>query len=178
MKAKYCIIIILFIILFSTGIIGYYYYDLSRKTMPSTHVYIESKEFTDWITDDLKVDWVPTYIIIKNNNVIGKFKGGIDLETFNGLYAVSIVNSENESNNIALPDKEITNINGQISKITDIFNNGTYILEISWLDCKDCKFQDEHYTNDIYKKYGTKYIYRYYIKTELKDLEEKYNVRR
>ena len=54
-----------------------------------------------------------------------------------------------------LPEIEITNIDNQTTMANNTFGNGLIILEISWIGCPDCEYQDENFTYDVYMKYGT-----------------------
>ena len=132
---------------------------------------MHDSEFDTWLKENIGLSWVPTYVIINDNKVIGMIKGGIPEESFTGQLGSYLVYNQAIAE---LPNISVTNLAGERKPVSDYFGQGMYILEISWIDCHDCIEQDEKYTTDVYKKYGTDIIYRYYIKSELGKVEEKY----
>ena len=124
-----------------------------------------------WLKEDLGIDWVPTYVIINNRQIIGAIRGGIPLEQFSSQLALLV------SYNIPikeLTDLEVTDLTGNRRQFSGIFGDGLYVLEISWAQCKDCQEQDEKFTKRIYKEYGTDIFYRYYIRTEKNEVQGNY----
>ena len=158
-------------------VIGFMIYN-NRKTMPLSHVYVcdnpeEDSEFDKWIRNEAMVDWVPTYVIIKNGYVIGTIKGGISQKQFSSRLATVLIQGTPYAE---LPDIEISNLKDEKHSLKSIMTgDDVYILEISWIDCKDCKFQDDNYTDEIYLRYSTKMIYRYYIRSDKDKVLDKYN---
>ena len=150
----------------------------SYKSKPveldNSHIYVCDNpeylsDFDTWIKEDLGVSWVPSYIIVKDGFVIGAFDGCIDTETFDDkLGTVLAMNLQFEE----VPNLEISNIEDNRVNANELFRAGTYIIEVHLYGCKDCEYQDEHYTKDIYKKYGTQLFYRYYIKSAVSDVQE------
>lgn len=152
-------------------------YMTKRAEMPTSHVYVcdnpeHKSDFDNWLKDDVGLDWVPSYVIIKDGVVIGSFKGDIDESTFSTQLATcSAYNLEVTK----LPNYEITNLDGERKVVTDIFTSGIYVLEVAWIDCPDCIHQDDNYTNTIYNKYGTSKFYRYYVRSTADPVKEKYS---
>ena len=112
------------------------------------------------------------HIVIKDGYVIGAFDGCIPLSEFDSQLGTALALSIPV---LKLPDYYIYDLDNSPHKVSDKFSNGFYILEIVWADCKDCIYQDEHYTNDIYKKYSNGIIYRYYIKTDKEQVNNLYS---
>lgn len=158
--------------------IGKKYYMEYRSTMPTSHVYVcdnpkHDSDFDAWLKETVDVNWVPTYVIIKNQTVIGSFPGDIDKEEFSTKVALCA----NFNAEVAkLPDLEISNINDERKSLKEIFSgDATYILEVHWFDCEDCEHQDQYFSKEIYSKYSTSNFYRYYIKSEKDDVSAKYS---
>ena len=150
-----------------------------NSTMPTSHIYVcddpnTKNDFDNWLSDDLELNWVPTYLVIKNNQVLGAFPGDIPVDEFTSNLTMCILL---DSPTKTLPNTSITNIDGKTNYLSNIFKNtdDIYILEIHWIDCKDCIHQDDNYTNDIYETISTKNIYRYYVKSDKNKVVEKYN---
>lgn len=179
-ETKRCVLIASFILIFTCAyIIGYKYYINKMSILDQSHVYVcdnpkEKSKFDLWLTDTVGIDWVPSYIIIKNNYVIGAFNGCIEKDLFTLQFSTALALNINF---VELPNYQITNLNGDRQYLTDIFNkkDTVYIVEIHLLTCKDCIYQDEHYTDDIYNEYTTTNIYRYYIKSEFNEVFDKYS---
>ena len=175
MRTKHAIIVLIITVLLSVATIVFYFYNKDRVTIPTNHVYLESEEFTGWMKEELNLNWAPTYLIIKDGKFISSIKGGIPVNTFESAYASAIA----DNNTIKeVPSIEITNIDNQTNNVSELFKNGVYILEISWVDCPDCIFQDENFTKDVYRKYGVKKIYRYYVNSSPDQVIEKYKKER
>ena len=177
MKKKLKFIILTIFIIASILAILFSLY-IKRVDMPTSHVFVcdnpkHHSDFDNWLSYDLKIDWVPNYIIINNSKVIGAIKGDISEKEF--TYKVNNLLSFNYEYS-DLPDFKINNLNSEYKTLKDIMNNsGFYILEISWLGCKDCEHQDKYYTKSIYAKYSTNSIYRYYINSEYNDVKKLYD---
>lgn len=166
----------LVVLLVSAIIVEPIIYKKVNSKMPTSHVYVCDNpsylsEFDTWLKE--KISWVPSYLIVKNGYIIGAFDGCIAESHFTSTLGTVL------SLNLPfyeLPAFQITNLNNERKYLKDIFNepNTYYIFEIHWLTCKDCIYQDENYTQDIYEKYGTKHIYRYYLRSEFNDVLNKY----
>lgn len=136
--------------------------------MPASHIFVCDNpnvefrsEFDLWLKNELKIEHVPTYVIIQDGYVIGIFDGCIDEYDFSSK--LSMAASYNIQFN-KIPDYKIENLNNERVSASEVFGKpGLYVLEISWIECEDCKYQDEHFTDSIYKKYTTNNIYRYYV---------------
>lgn len=165
------IIAAVIVVLIASCFIFYKVKTKQRTTMPTSHVYIESEEFTTWLEDNIGLNWAPTYIIIKNNRVIGSIKGGIPEKQFTSQLGTILASDFNMAD---LPEIEITNIDNQTTMANNTFGNGLIILEISWIGCPDCEYQDENFTYDVYMKYGTSVIYRYYINSSPNEVIAEY----
>jgi len=159
--------------------VGIMIYQYNVSQMPTSHVFVCDNpnaefrsDFDLWIKDELGITWVPSYIVIQDGYVVGIFDGNIDVYDFTDKLSISA------SYNIPfskVPDYYIENLDGERLKASDIFGNeGLYILEISWITCDDCIYQDEHYTDSIYEKFTTNHIYRYYVLSDRKKVEEYY----
>ena len=169
-------IAILLLLLFFGYYIGYSY-ETRRITLPKSHVFVcdnpkHLSDFDTWLKEDCNITWVPSYIVIKDGYVIGAFDGCIPLSEFDSQLGTALALSIPV---LKLPDYYIYDLDNSPHKVSDKFSNGFYILEIVWADCKDCIYQDEHYTNDIYKKYSNGIIYRYYIKTDKEQVNNLYS---
>lgn len=153
---------------------GYFIYRHVKAKMPLSHVYVcdnptNYSDFDNWVKS--LTNWVPSYIIIKDGYVINVFEGGIDEDEFTDKLGSSVSNNTQIAE---LPNYSITNLEGARQSIQEIFKEGTYVLELHWIDCKDCIYQDENFTDKIYYKFGTDIFYRYYIKSEHNKVVEKY----
>ena len=153
-----------------------------RKTMPTSHIFVcdnpsNDSEFDTWMKQELGLNWVPTYLIVKDDIVIGSIRGGVGETQFTSELGTILIQNWQLAE---LPDLAISNIDGQRDSLKNILpnDNNFYIIEISWVTCPDCIFQDENFTDDIYYKYGTDRIYRYYIHSTETEVLEKYNIRK
>ena len=141
-----------------------------RTTMNNSQIFVcdnptHHSDFDKWILNDCDVDWVPSYIIIKNDKVIGTIDGNIPEREFTDLLGTIVINDFQLCD---LPEFEITNLEGNSYTLQELTPNkeSFYILEVSWATCEDCKQQDKLYTKDIYFKYSTNNFIRYYINSE------------
>lgn len=153
-----------------------------RKIMPTSHIFVcdnpsNDSEFDTWMKQELGLNWVPTYLIVKDDIVIGSIRGGVGETQFTSELGTILIQNWQLAE---LPDLAISNIDGQRDSLKNILpnDNNFYIIEISWVTCPDCIFQDENFTDDIYYKYGTDRIYRYYIHSTEAEVLEKYNIRK
>lgn len=153
-----------------------------RKTIPTSHIFVcdnpsNDSEFDTWMKQELGLNWVPTYLIVKDDIVIGSIQGGVGETQFTSELGTILIQNWQLAE---LPDLAISNIDGQRDSLKNILpnDNNFYIIEISWVTCPDCIFQDENFTDDIYYKYGTDRIYRYYIHSTEAEVLEKYNIRK
>lgn len=150
---------------------------IRRTTIDNSHIFVcdnpnHHSDFDNWLLKECNVKSVPTYLVIKNNYVIGIFPGNISESEFTNYLGTCLIN---DINYYSLPDYMITNLNKKSYTLSNISKEDYYILEISWIDCDDCKNQDKYYTNKIYYKYTTNQIYRYYINSEFNKVYNKYN---
>ena len=167
MKFSKKLLIIISIFLLLGALFGLYKLFLSKyATLPTSHIYVSDNpnhksDFDKWLTEDLKIDWVPSYVIINNKKVIGVINGNIPYEELHHkIENCMMINYEY----CDLTNLEISNLDGERKSFNDIIpSNGFYILEISWYGCKDCEYQDKHFTKDIYLNYSNNIIYRYII---------------
>ena len=179
-KLKKSTIIILIILIIA--LLGALIYDLvkynKRITMPISHVFVcddanHYSEFDNWLLNTAGVDKVPSYLIIYNHNVVGVIDGNVPEERFTDELGYTILNNEIVCE---LPDFQIKNIADQYMTLNDLSNlHSLIILEISWATCDDCIEQDKYFTKNIYNRYSTEQIYRYYIKSELLDVLRKHS---
>lgn len=180
--------LIVFCLIILIGLAGLNIYRHSRIVMPRDHVYVcdnpnHDSDFDTWLKQTIgrKYDdgemhlWVPTYAIINDGYVIAAFEGDIaEIEFSDKLTTAYAFTSNMQLDELKLPNYEISNLKGEREKVSTLFGEGTYILELHWIDCPDCIHQDENYTDSIYEKYTTKNIYRYYIKSDFDKVNEKY----
>lgn len=157
-------------------VVGYMIVQYVGSRMPKDHIYVCDNpkvysDFDNWLVDDLGCQWVPSYVIIHNGYVIGMFNGDCSINDFD--FNLSLIMSQDIAFT-ELPNYEIENINGDRVNVHDLFKEGYYVLELHWIDCPDCKHQDANYTDDVYFKYSTDRIYRYYFKSDRTKVEEKY----
>lgn len=168
--------IVAFFMVFVVAYLGYRIYMYTRTIMPKDHIYVcdnpdHKSDFENWVKDDLGVDWVPTYIVVKDGYVIGAFHGDIEKSYFDMVLGTTL---SLDMPFAELPDYEITSLTGKTAPVNKIFGDGTYIIEYHWIDCPDCIHQDENYTDDIYEYYSTEMFYRYYVKSDLDKVKDKY----
>ncbi|MBQ8218447.1 MAG: hypothetical protein IJZ79_01520 [Bacilli bacterium] len=175
-KLRFLFIIVAIICFAKVGMTIYTYH---ISQMPTSHVFVCDNpnaefrsDFDLWIKDELGITWVPTYVIIQDGYVVGAFEGNIDEYDFTDKLAMAA------SFNIPfspVPDYEIENLDGERLKASDVFGGpGLYVLEISWIDCEDCMYQDEHFTDKIYETYSTNNFYRYYVLSDRVKVENYY----
>lgn len=152
---------------------------IHRTNMPASQVFIcdnpkHHSDFDKWLLEDCNVSWVPSYIIIQNDKVIGKIDGNIPEKTFSSKLGSALINNYAICD---IPDYKITNLDGNSYTLSELTpdKDSFYILEISWANCEDCEAQDKNYTKSIYNKYSTKHIIRYYINSEQDDVKTLYN---
>lgn len=158
--------------------IGAHIINSLNSKMSTSHVYVcddpnNKSDFDNWLSNDLELSWVPTYLVIKNNQVVGAFPGDIPEDTFMSNLTMCILADSTIEN---LPNTSITNIDGDTKYLSEIFKNTNdiYILEILWIDCDDCKHQDDYYTDEIYSSISTSNVYRYYIKSDINKVIDKF----
>lgn len=178
-NSKKLLIIFSIILLLGALVFGLYkFYVYKRTTIPTSHIYVSDNpnhksDFDKWLTEDLKMSWVPSYVIINNKKVIGVINGGISEKELTSKIGTCLAVNYEYCN---LTDLEITNLDGDRKSLNEIIsNNGLYILEISWYGCEDCEYQDKHFTKDVYLTYSTNIIYRYYINSNFNDVKNLYN---
>lgn len=167
---------LVFLLILFIGFIGINIYRANRTIMPKDHVYVcdnpkQLSDFDNWIRDDVGIKWVPTYIIVQDGYIIGAFNGDIEEIEFSSKLGTALALNMQIT---PMEDFEISNLAGERKPASEAFGQGLCIIELVWIDCPDCQHQDENYTNDIYQKYSTKNFYRYYIKSEYKDVLNKY----
>ena len=146
-------------------------------TMPHSHIFVcdnpqHDSAFDSWLREEVGLDWVPTYMIVRDGWVIGTFRGGIDKGEFTRELGTVL---ENNIQILPVSDSIIYDLDNNPTSMADIMSNGVYIVEISWIDCKDCKYQDENFTDSIYLAYTTDNIYRYYIRSDRNAVLEYYS---
>lgn len=147
--------------------------------MVESHVFVcdnpkNKSDFDLWMMkeDGVGLNWVPSYLICTQGKVLGVIRGDIPLEDFKTQYDF-IVTSPIDSAFDDFCEYDIQNLNGNRYKLIDFMpaDGNVYVLEISWATCPDCIHQDENYTQDIYNAYDTQFFYRYYINTELSEVQ-------
>lgn len=170
---KVIVISLIICILFSSFYLYMYH---KRVTMQKSHIYVcdDAENYSDfdlWIKEH--INEVPSFIIIKDKKIVGTILGETNEKDFTSQLGTILINPITEGNDLV--DYKITNLENESKSLNEICNtNDLYIIEISWIDCPDCVRQDKNNTISIYRKYSTKNIYRYYIKTEKEKLFEKY----
>lgn len=183
---KFLVIVVVIAILYGLYTVGRKAYIHDHTTMKTSHIYVcdnpvHDSDFDGWLRenaitmgeDEKSAFWVPTYLVIKDGVMISKFRGDIDLPQYKTYFSLSLTYDLSSEGN-RLPNYEISNLDGERSNIQSLFGNGTYVLEIHWIDCPDCQHQDDNYTQSIYDWGHTDYIYRYYIKSDLDKVQVKY----
>lgn len=174
---KKAIIVVICTAILTTAILvsGYFIIYNKRTTMDKSHVFVSDSttrdsEFDEWILDE--VNWVPTFLIIKNKKEIGYIRGTINEPDFTSELGTIAINPNQDR---PLPNLSITNIEGKTMNLNDIFyDDEIYILELHWIDCPDCIEQDEKFTEQIYARYSTSHIYRYYMNSDKQKVIDKY----
>ena len=146
------------------------------------HIYVcdnpsNDSDFDTWMKENLGLNWVPTYLIVKDDVVIGSIRGGVGETQFTSELGTVLIQNWQLAE---LPDIPVSDITGNRDSFKNILPNDSnfYIIEISWVTCKDCIFQDENFTQEIYKKYGVNRFYRYYIHSTQEEVLDKYNLRK
>lgn len=162
----------------------------------------ELSDFDNWLTKEVGLDWVPSYLVLDGHNVLGIIKGGLSAsETKEKL-----VELKNNPMNILMCDLDIYN---PFSKTTTTFiqtlpETGLNIIEVHMIGCKDCEevdgipgeyrhpkldengeFIDGEYetiiitgnelcsTDEIRQAIDANF-YRYYVRSTNEDIIEKY----
>lgn len=176
-KKKYIILGSLFLVFASMFVFSIIRTNI-RKTMPLEHVFVcdnpsNDSEFDTWMKEELGLNWVPTYYIVRNDIIVGSIRGGVPEKQFTSELGTILIQNNDFGE---LPDLPVSSLKGQRDSLKNILpnDNNFYIIEISWITCPDCIFQDENFTEDIYYKYGTNNIYRYYIHSSQEEVLEKY----
>ena len=148
-------------------------------SMVESHVFVcdnpkAKSDFDLWMMNEegVGLNWVPSYLICTQGKVLGVIRGDIPLEDFKTQYDF-IVTTPIDSAFDDFCEYDIQNLNGNRYKLIDFMpaDGNVYVLEISWATCPDCIHQDENYTRDIYNAYDTQFFYRYYINTELSEVQ-------
>lgn len=181
-KKKYIILLSLLVVFVGIAICGFWIRYKYYTTLPESHVFVcdnpsNDSEFDTWMKEKIGLNWVPTYLIIKDDVVIGTIRGGIPEKQFTSeLTYILMKNWQIEE----LPDIPVSCVDGTRDSLKNILPNDKnfYIIEISWVQCPDCIFQDENFTKDIYGKYSNQLIYRYYIHSTQDEVLEKHNFRK
>lgn len=178
MKKRVLLISILIIVALVSGFIGNQAIKHYRTTMPHNHIFVcdnptHNSDFDNWLRETVGIDWVPTYMICRDGYVIGTIRGGISEKMFTSQLGTILAQNDRilEVTNIPIYD-----LDNNVGNLRDITGSGVYIVEISWIDCSDCQYQDENFTDDIYLAYSTNQIYRYYIHSERGAVEEHYGI--
>lgn len=175
-KKTIIIVSIALIALITAGIYDLVKYN-KRTNIADSHVFVcdnpeHYSDFDNWLINTVEVDRVPMYIIIYENNIIGKIPGNIPEEVFTDKLGTILATGEVL---YELPEYSIHNIIDESATLKDLASrHKLMILEISWLTCKDCIEQDENFTKAIYNSYSTEQIYRYYLKSNKSEVIEKY----
>lgn len=163
---------VVIVALLIAGLIDYVQY-INRAKMPDSHIFVcdnpeNYSDFDNWLIDTVGVDKVPMYVIIYKDDVIGLINGNIPEKTFTNELGTILATGKSLCE---LPEFSISNIVNDTMTLKDIADkHAIVILEISWLTCKDCIEQDANFTKDIYSKYSTEQIYRYYLKSKKEDV--------
>lgn len=168
------ILLILTVALIITGIYCVNYFKTVNLKPEQVFVCDNPKhdsEFDKWLKEDLGLDWVPTYLVIQDKQVIGMIRGGVSEKEFSAQLGTVLANPVS---GYPVTDLEISNLLGERKAFSSLFTDELSFVEISWAQCPDCIEQDKKFTNSIYKKYGTDIFIRYYIKTETTEVEQKY----
>ena len=168
---------IMIVILTAILILSCLIYRYNKQTsLPKSHIYVcddkdNESSFDRWLKAD--IDWVPSFLIIKDKQEIGIIKGIINVVDFDNELATLLIQHNTTR---SMPSYNITNLDNKSSSLENIVTtDDLYIIEVHWIDCEDCKEQDDKYTKSIYAKYSTKNIYRYYLKSDKQKVLAKYN---
>ena len=132
-----------------------------------------NSDFDTWLRETVGIDWVPTYMICRDGYVIGTIRGGISEKNFTSQLGTILAQNDRI---LEVTDIPIYDLDNNVGNLRDITGSGVYIVEISWVDCPDCQYQDENFTDEIYLAYSTNQIYRYYIHSERGAVEEHYGI--
>lgn len=184
MKKKILILLSLILIISLGSGIYYYFKYIKFYHLDKERVFVcdnkdKYSKFDDWLKKDLEIDWVPTFVIIYDNTILDQFasrdvkelddKIGSDLIAYNSYKEM---NNNDESYNKNISNEKITNLNGKsISFSSLVKDGGLYILEVHKAGCPDCEEYDKIDARNVRKKYGGQ-LYRYYIKSSLKDVKK------
>lgn len=175
-KKKYIamsIVIASIVVLFGLGFLIMY---KIRTTIPESHIYVcddkeVKSEFDLWIKDEQKIDWVPTFIIIKDKVIAGHIRGTIGEEEFSSELGTCLLFPAGAP----LPDYKITNLLGRSESLKDIVvDDSLYIIEISRVDCPDCIEQDK-LNKAILSRYSSSKFYIYYAHSDKQDVIDYYD---
>jgi len=114
----------------------------------------ELSDFDDWLVHEYGLNWVPSYLVCRDNKAIGVIECGKSIaetkKEFNEL-------KKNEGTELP----EITVDDGNISL------SGYTFIEIHMKGCPDCEAVDEDGATEIIRKaFPTVNFIRYYIKSE------------
>lgn len=181
-KKKYIILLSILVVCLGLFIGISIFRNKMYRTMPPSHIFVcdnpsNDSEFDTWMKEKIGLNWVPTYLVIKNDVIIGSIRGGIPEKQFTSeLTYILMKNWQIEE----LPDIPVSNVEGTRDSFKNLLpnNDNFYIIEISWVQCPDCIFQDENFTQEIYDKYSTQLFYRYYIHSTTDEVLDKYNLRK
>jgi hypothetical protein len=148
-------------------------------------------EFDHFLLDEVGLNWVPSYLVIENKQIIGVIRGGLSsIDTKDALNTLLMAN-----NRIDLPEHTTVFVvdKDNIFELKDLLTDKLTLVEVHMHGCKDCDFVDGvpgEYQVEVDGEVQTVQIkpnvlsstelirftvdadfFRYYIKTELDDIK-------
>ena len=138
MKIK--LFLILIVILLCSSCTYNYSTELSLDDIFVSSAQKELSDFDMWLTEEIGLDWVPSYLVLEGHYVLGVIKGGLSIrETKEQLAELK---NGPIANSMSLFD-----IYNPFSKSTTNFvevlpETGLNIIEIHMIGCKDCEEVD------------------------------------
>lgn len=173
-KKKWINIALVFLVILTIAFTAYNIIRHKRMTLSTSHIYVGEKnndsEFDKWITDEVKVDWVPTFLVIKDNKILGFIRGPRNSREFKSDLGTVLINNIG----IDVADLPITNLDGETKSFADIVaNNDLTFVEIARIDCLDCEEQLK-FNPQIYLRYNSSNFYIYYIHSDKQEVMNKH----
>lgn len=130
--------------------------------------YVKS-DFDKWLIDTVGINWIPTYVVITDDKVIGyiRVQDKFDADMFWDELGTIEINYNITQGEYAfdLTDIPITSLTGETKTLKELQDSSKklMILEVHLYDCPDCEFHDLADVYNIYKTYSGRIdFYRYY----------------
>nr|WP_072514217.1 hypothetical protein [Ndongobacter massiliensis] len=180
MKKKFITILVAIVAIGSTAMMLFAWKNRgNNKNIYMTTAETEFSAFDNFLMDDVGIQEVPSYLVCKDGKILGQILGNIPIEDFQDQLTKIVV--EEKEIKCTDSDSDIYNpFSKEVLSFYDLLKDKDLVLvEVHMFDCKDCKQADDKEENELSYTETIRHLvkttfYRYYIKSEIKDIVEKY----